>query len=131
MLSKRFRLRKRSDVMRVRRMGQRYRHPLAILLVAPSPAAVKEKADSSEMSGRDGSRFAVVASRRVGSAVTRNRAKRLLREALRSQLGQIEPGWDGMLIARQATAHAGYVEVERAVATLLARADILTGQRSI
>jgi ribonuclease P protein component len=37
----------------------------------------------------DGPRFGVVASRRVGSAVERNRAKRLLREAAHSLAGKL------------------------------------------
>ena len=37
----------------------------------------------------EGPRFGVVASRRVGSAVERNRAKRLLREAARSLSGKL------------------------------------------
>lgn len=72
-------------------------------------------------SARDGSvRVAVVASRRVGSAVRRNRAKRLLREAARRTpwLG----GIDAVLIARPdcATSTAAQVSAEvDALATAL------------
>lgn len=47
-------------------------------------------------------RLAVVASRRVGGAVQRNRAKRLLREAARQR--SWGPGWDVVLVARGACA---------------------------
>jgi ribonuclease P protein component len=47
-------------------------------------------------------RVAVVASRKVGGAVRRNRAKRLLREAARRVAWQ--PGVDVVLVARRATA---------------------------
>ena len=71
-------------------------------------------------------RFAFVASRRVGHAVARNRAKRLLRAAIQAHLGRLEPGWDCVLIARKGTPVASYKEVESAVQCLLRRADILS-----
>ena len=70
-------------------------------------------------------RFAFTASRRVGKAVARNRGKRLLREAVRKQLGRIEPGWDCLFIAREATPTADFSAVEAAVSQLLVRASLL------
>jgi len=75
--------------------------------------------------GRPLSRFAFSASRRVGHAVSRNRAKRLLRAAVFSNLTEIEPGWDCLLIARERTPDASYTEVQSAVKQLLSRAGIL------
>lgn len=57
----------------------------------------------------DNPRAAVVASRRVGDAVRRNRAKRLLREAAR-QVGW-RPGLDLVLVARADCAAAQLDEV--------------------
>lgn len=54
-------------------------------------------------------RLAVVASRRVGGAVQRNRAKRLLREAARGRTWS--PGIDVVLVARKACAHSVLAEV--------------------
>lgn len=54
-------------------------------------------------------RIAVVASRRVGGAVQRNRAKRLLREAART-LSWV-PGQDVVLVARARCADARLDEV--------------------
>jgi ribonuclease P protein component len=71
------------------------------------------------------SRFAFTAGRRVGKAVARNRSKRLLREAVREQLGRIEPGWDCLLIARDGTPDADYDAVRTAVLNLLKRAHLL------
>jgi len=54
-------------------------------------------------------RAAVVASRRVGGAVSRNRAKRLLREVVR-QLAW-KPGTDVVLVARAACAGSAFAAV--------------------
>lgn len=56
-------------------------------------------------------RLAVVASRRVGGAVQRNRAKRLLREAARTR--SWSPGIDVVLVAREACARSVLTEVVR------------------
>ena len=45
-------------------------------------------------------RFAVVAGRRVGGAVQRNRARRILREAWRQIASHVPPEQDVVLVAR-------------------------------
>ncbi|RMF38218.1 MAG: ribonuclease P protein component [Alphaproteobacteria bacterium] len=52
--------------------------------------------------GSDAMRFGLTASRRIGNAVTRNRARRRLREMARAVLpAHGLPGWDYVLIARR------------------------------
>lgn len=46
--------------------------------------------------------FAVVAARRVGGAVERNRARRILREAWRQVSPQVRADSDAVLVAREA-----------------------------
>jgi ribonuclease P protein component len=74
--------------------------------------------------GLDLSRVGVTASRRLGSAVARNRAKRLLREAARRLYSQVEAGWDVMLIARTRVLEAKEPQVEEALASLLTQAGL-------
>ncbi len=71
------------------------------------------------------SRFGFTASRRVGSAVVRNRARRLMREAVRLRREAIAPGWDLVFIARRPLREATFHEVDRAVEQLLRRARLL------
>lgn len=61
----------------------------------------------------DPARIAVVASRRVGGAVQRNRAKRLLREAARTL--DWHAGNDVVLVARATCARSGLAEVHRSL----------------
>jgi ribonuclease P protein component len=118
MLPQRHRLRRRADVQRVRRQGKAWRHPLVILLVLPA-------SQEGDVNARPAVRFAFTASRAAGSAVNRNRAKRLLREAVRLQLANIDPGWDCVLIARQETSTAPFEAVAAAVTGLLRRSGLL------
>lgn len=122
MLPQRYRLRRSSDLKRVRAQGRGQRHPLAILVANRQEGMLVDNGRS----GKNVSRFAFSASRRVGNAVARNRAKRLLREAVRTQIDQIEPGWDCLLIARPQTPTATFAEVETAVQQLLSRSYLLS-----
>jgi ribonuclease P protein component len=124
MLPKRHRLRRRSDVLRVRRLGKAWQHPLAFLLVVRAEAETPGSEESA-LTAVSPTRFAFSASRRVGTAVARNRGKRLLREAVRGQLDLIEPGWDCLFIVREATPQADYTAVQTAVSKLLKRARLV------
>lgn len=65
----------------------------------------------------------VVAGRRVGGAIRRNRAKRLLRESYRRHRDAVPAtGVHLVLVARRACADAGQAEVERDYLRILRRA---------
>lgn len=111
-MQRKFRLTRSVDFKRVRRTGRSYAHPIVVLV-----ANVSETSKA---------RIGVTAGRSVGSAVQRNRSKRLLREAMRPLLLDLSPGWDLILIARPAMLHATLPEVHTALVNLLNRARILT-----
>ena len=69
-------------------------------------------------------RVGVSASRRVGGAVKRVRAKRLIREAVRPRLENIDTGWDLVFIVRSSLQTASFQDVDLAVAQLLGRARL-------
>jgi ribonuclease P protein component len=72
------------------------------------------------------SRVGVAAGRTVGNAVKRNRAKRLLRAAMRGLTTSMLPGWDLVLIARAPLAASDYFEVRQALLSLLRRAALVS-----
>lgn len=72
-------------------------------------------------------RVAVVASRRVGTAVRRNRAKRLLREAARR--ARWKAGTDLVLVARSGCADSGLAEVSEQLALLGQELGVMVSER--
>lgn len=72
-------------------------------------------------------RVAVVASRRVGTAVRRNRAKRLLREA--AGRARWKAGTDAVLVARSACADSGLTEVSEQLTRLGQQLGVIIPER--
>ena len=107
----RFRLTRSIDFKRVRNQGKSFAHPLVVLVKLPS--------------AENRPRVGISTSRSVGNAVQRNRAKRLLRESIRSLIPLLCPGWDLVLIARSSLLTAAFQDVQMAVEGLVRRAGLL------
>ena len=75
--------------------------------------------------GRTLSRVGVIASRRLGPAVVRNRAKRLLREVFRRHQHELVAPVDLVLVARSSIVGCACAQVERDFLGLLRRARML------
>jgi ribonuclease P protein component len=71
------------------------------------------------------SRIGVTASRSVGKAVQRNRAKRVLRSVIQPYLPGLKPGWDIVLIARSPLVKATFQQTQAVLLTLMQRATLL------
>jgi ribonuclease P protein component len=93
------RLRTWADFDAVFKRGARREGPLFLLAAAPN--------------GRAFDRLGLAVSRRVGGAVERNRARRLLREGFRRLPLPGSAGLDVVVVARAPLARRGQAEVDR------------------
>ncbi len=116
-MQKRFRLSRSEDFKRVRRTGKSYAHPLVVLVAQASET-------------KEHLKVGIAAGKTTGTAVSRNRAKRLLREAMRDLIPSIASGWDLILIARPALVTATLNDTRSALTNLLTRAKLLTADES-
>lgn len=107
-MQKEARLTKRSEFVAIYEGGASWANSLLVLKALPNEL------------GRSRCGFSV--NKSVGKAVIRNRAKRLLREAVRSSA--IKLGWDLVFIARPAAASANYHQLREAIEELLRRAHL-------
>jgi ribonuclease P protein component len=135
-VQRKFRLTRSEDFKRVRRSGKSYAHPLVVLIVQTHDkrSSPVDKPNTPQSGSADKQnnpidqprvKVGVAAGRTVGTAVYRNRAKRLLREAMRPLLSSITPGLDLILIARPGLVTASLEETRQALLILLQRANSL------
>ena len=106
------RLKRRGDFVRLARAGKSAAAPGLVLQCAPRPAAAPPGPP----------RVGFTASRKVGGAVARNRARRRLRALADAALpAQAAADMDYVLIARRATPHRPFAALEADIARALAR----------
>ena len=95
--------------------GRSYAHGVVVLYVAK------------RATGGGPARAGLVVSRKVGGAVARNRAKRLLREALRLEGRDLPEGLDLVVVARPSVAGASYHQVAGDLRDVLGAAGLRGG----
>jgi ribonuclease P protein component len=117
------RLKHRAEFLRVAGAGRKFVAPGLILQVLrrdPAGLAVPAAAGSA-----DAKRVGYTASRKVGIAVARNRARRRLRAAVAEIMpGCAAPGHDYVLVARAATLKRPYSALVEDLKTALRRLDV-------
>jgi ribonuclease P protein component len=100
------------DFSRIRQKGERVANGCLI-------------ANWQRLSGKASSRLGVITSRKVGGAVQRSRARRLLREAFRLHQHEFGVPLELVLLARPSIAGRSFATVERDFLAVFRRAGIL------
>lgn len=91
MVDRRYRLREEHDVKRVRSRGRSVAHGALVLRFMPNNTEPSQN------------RYTVIAGKKCGNAVHRNRLKRIVREALRAWHPILKPGHDVAIVCRGGT----------------------------
>ena len=115
-MERRLRLRDGADFRSVRRGRRRYGSKLMRVYVAAGRCSHN--------------RYGLVSGRQVGGAVQRNRARRLLREALRTLDPVLLQGHDLVIVAHSALVEKTSAGVNRELQRLLRRAGLYPGKVS-
>jgi ribonuclease P protein component len=108
---RKFRLRQRSDFLRLRQEGRPRSNSFLVL------SYVKNHLTHN--------RYGFITSKGVGKAVVRNRVRRLLREATRHYLSDVLQGYDVVAIARKPIVGQSYAQILAQLGKLYAQAGLL------
>lgn len=101
-------LKKARDFDRVFRSGQSFGCRELVLFVRPKNRGIP--------------RVGYCVSKKLGKAVVRNRVRRRLRELVRRLEGEVGPGWDFVILARQAAVEASFQKLHDSLKGLMRKA---------
>jgi ribonuclease P protein component len=104
-----FRLKKKSEFRKIFDTGKSYPSKYTVLVI---------------LKGSNKKKIGFIASKKVGNAVERNRARRLMREVIRLNISHIIEGAQIICIARATIKGASYTDVEKAILQTLIRSKI-------
>lgn len=111
MLPNEFRLKKKKDIERVLKEGRTFFSSVAIL--------------KTEANGMECSRVGFICSKKVSDkAVSRNKAKRQMRSAVKGYLKQLEAGYDLVFVCRQEIVGKGFERIKAEAGYLLKKSGI-------
>jgi ribonuclease P protein component len=114
LVKKKFRLRSSQDIKRVRNTGKSIANPNLVIVYSPN--------------NLDYSRIGVSTSRRVGGAVQRNRARRVVRESISPLLGKINQSVDMVILCRKPILDLKTQDVKIALEQTLTRGKLLNNE---
>ena len=104
-----------NDFRRIYARGKNQVHPILITYV------MKNRKNAAKGITRSG----ITASKKIGKAVKRNRARRVIREAYRPLKDNVIPGYDIIFVARVRTIYAKSTDVMRVMQRQLKQAGVL------
>lgn len=124
------RIRKRREFRAAQRSGRRVSCRHFVLLVALGPT---ERPEAPDAEAAEAARLGLIAARKVGPAVARNRAKRLVREWFRQRAAKLPAGIDLIVVLRPGTgslpAEEAMRQLDAAIPQIARRADQLQRTR--
>ena len=119
MLPKQQRLPLRKELRRLKEEGKVFQGNFFSLLISRQPAGRRP-------AGRQKSRFGFIISKKIHQKATkRNRARRLLTEAVRSFLPKIKPGFDGVFLVKKNLLNQDLEKIKKKVEAMLRKAQCL------
>ena len=107
-------LNRNSDFKRLYRRGKSLTHPILVTYCIKNRLGIN--------------RMGVTVSRKVGKAVQRNRARRVITEAYRQLEPALGKGWDFVFVARTQTIYKKMDEVKNVMKRQLKASGILPGE---
>ena len=108
MLNRKYRMQKKANYNNVFTHGRSYTSKHVVIYIFKQHPA----------------KYGIIASKKIGNAVKRNRAKRLLRECVRLNLYRLKKDYQMILIARGNILSAMFEEVEKSAINIWKRAGI-------
>lgn len=118
MLPKPHRLRKSQEYDKVYQNGKKIYTPYFLLYYRPA-----KKQDLPKYAELP--RIGIVASKKVGNAVARNRAKRMIREAVRELLPTLKPEFEAAIISFDKILETDSPTVKQTLESALEKADLI------
>jgi ribonuclease P protein component len=110
MLPKEIRLRKKGEFRQIYDQGRKYFGKYMLLFVV--------------INGLEMNRYGIVASKKVGNAVIRNRSRRQVREIVRNAHGNLQPGNDMILVIKSSAVGVSFVDLQQDFASLCKKARL-------
>lgn len=111
MLPRDLRLSRPDDYARVKREGRNFTNKFFVLGIAPNTVGHN--------------RYGFIASKRLGGAVERNRARRVMRACVQALHHTLRPGYDVTVICRQGILSQSSLEMIPELARLLRQAGLV------
>lgn len=113
-MQRELRLTRREDFNKVYRHGKSAANRQYVVYCLPNPRIERF-------------RMGVSVSKKLGSAVVRNRLRRVMKEIVRLNADRIRSHYDFIVIARMPVAEMDYKEMEKSLMHALKRAQLLRG----
>lgn len=109
-MDKRYRIRENRDFQRLFKRGKSVSNSLLVLIY--------------RRTGQSNNRFGFSISKKFGNAVKRNKMKRRLREICSEYIVFLKEGYDIVFVPRKNSREAEYIQLKKAVYSLLKRSSI-------